>query len=239
MTELSQPTAGTARVLVVDDAAVMRASIRLCLETAGYRVLEAADGKEGLELAQKEKPALVILDVIMPVMGGIEVASELRAHGSVTPILMLTTRQEVPQRVSGLMAGADDYLGKPFDGRELLARVHALLRRQAKQTQRQCVLRFDQVTVDLEHKTAQRGGGPLPLTQTEFALLEMLASHMDSPVSRDLILDAVWGYTYFPNTRTVDTHIWRLRKKIGDNGENPRWIKKVHGEGYLLTGCRD
>ena len=230
---------GSARVLVVDDDAAMRASMRICLEAAGYRVLEASDGKQGLERAQQEKPALIVLDVVMPAMGGLEVASELRGHGNTTPILMLTTRQEVSQRVSGLMAGADDYLGKPFDGRELLARVHALLRRQAKQTQKQRTLRFDQMTVDLERKTATRGSVSLPLTRTEFALLELLAAHMDAPVSRELILDAVWGYTYFPSTRTVDTHIWRLRKKIGDNGENPRWIKRIQAEGYLLTGCSD
>ena len=239
MNEPTLPGGGHARILIVEDDAGVRICVRRCLETAGYRVLEAADGQRGLELAQREKPALIILDVVMPVMGGLEVATELRRLGNTTPILMLTTRQEVPQRVSGLLAGADDYLGKPFDMRELLARVFALLRRQMTPAQKPRRLRFESVTVDLERKTAIRNKAFLSLTPTEFALLDLLAAHLDSPVSRDLILDAVFGYTYLPTTRTVDTHVWRLRKKIGDSGDNPRWIKKVHGEGYLLTGCTD
>lgn len=227
-----------ARILVVDDDAAVRASVRRCLESAGHRVLEAADGARGMALVVEERPALLVLDVAMPEMGGLEVASELRRRGDTTPILMLTTRREVPQRVSGLMAGADDYLAKPFDRRELLARVYALLRRQERQTARARVLRFGPVRVDLDRRAVLREAAPLTLTQTEFAILDLLAAHLDAPVSRDLMLDAVWGYTYLPDTRTVDTHIWRLRKKLGDSGENPRWIKKVRGEGYMLTGCQ-
>jgi len=225
------------RILVVDDERPMRASICQCLQAEGYRVLEAADGALGLDLIAKEKPALVILDVMMPNLTGLEVAAELRRLGLTIPVLMLTTRQEISEKVEGLNAGADDYLGKPFDRRELLARVQALLRRQTttQTTQAISVLRFGEVEVDLSKLTAHKGKTPLPLTRTEYALLELLAKNMGAPVSRDLILDAVWGYTYFPSTRTVDTHIWRLRKKIGDNGEAPRWLKKAQGEGYVLT----
>ena len=225
------------RILVVDDERQMRASICQCLEAEGYRVLEATDGVEGLDVIAKEKPELVVLDVMMPNLTGIEVAAEMRRLGLTIPILMLTTRSEVTQKVEGLDAGADDYLGKPFDRRELVARVQALLRRQniTQTTKAISVLRFGEVEVDLEKHTACLGKTPLPLTRTEFALLELLAKNMGSPVSRDLILDAVWGYTYFPSTRTVDTHIWRLRKKIGDNGDTPRWLKKAQGEGYILT----
>jgi len=225
------------RILVVDDERPMRASICQCLQAEGYRVLEAVDGAEGLDLIAKEKPSLVILDVMMPNLTGFEVAAELRRLGLTIPVLMLTTRQEISEKVEGLNAGADDYLGKPFDRRELLARVQALLRRQTttQTTQAISVLRFGDVEVDLTKLTANKGKTPLPLTRTEYALLELLAKHMGTPVSRDLILDAVWGYTYFPSTRTVDTHIWRLRKKIGDNGETPRWLKKAQGEGYVLT----
>lgn len=227
-----------ARILVTEDDPRIRAGIRLSLESAGYRVLEASDGAQGLKLVHEEKPSLVILDVMMPELDGISTVAEIRRLGIGTPILMLTTQMEVNDRVRGLDAGADDYLGKPFDKRELLARVHALLRREQREKNSRVVLRFDDVEVNLESKTAARASAPLSLTRTEFALLELLAKHLGSPVSRDLMLDSVWGYTYFPSTRTVDTHIWRLRKKIGDSGETPRWIKKVHGEGYVLT-CSD
>jgi len=225
------------RILVVDDERPMRASICQCLQAEGYRVLEAADGAQGLDLIAKEKPSLVILDVMMPNLTGLEAAAELRRLGLTIPVLMLTTRQEVSQKVEGLNSGADDYLGKPFDRRELLARVQALLRRQTitQTTQAISSLRFGDVEIDLEKHTACKGKTPLPLTRTEYALLELLAKNMGNPVSRDLILDAVWGYTYFPSTRTVDTHIWRLRKKIGDSGETPRWLKKAQGEGYILN----
>jgi len=225
------------RILVVDDERPMRASISQCLQAEGYRVLEAADGVLGLDLIAKEKPSLVILDVMMPNLTGLEVAAELRRLGLTIPVLMLTTRQEIAEKVEGLNAGADDYLGKPFDRRELVARVQALLRRQTTTETAKAisVLRFGDVEVDLVQHTASKGKTPLPLTRTEYALLELLAKNMGAPVSRDLILDVVWGYTYFPSTRTVDTHIWRLRKKIGDSGETPRWLKKSQGEGYILT----
>lgn len=225
------------RILVVDDERPMRASICQCLLAEGYRVLEAFDGAQGLEMVGKEKPTLVVMDVMMPNLTGIELAAEIRRLGMNIPILMLTTRSEVSQKVEGLEAGADDYLAKPFDRRELVARVQALLRRQAVHETAKAVrlLRFGDVEVDLEKREAVKAGAPIPLTRTEFALLELLAKNLGCPVSRDLILDAVWGYTYFPSTRTVDTHVWRLRKKIGDSGEEPRWLKKAQGEGYLLT----
>ncbi|MBK9992057.1 MAG: response regulator transcription factor [Verrucomicrobia bacterium] len=225
------------RILVVDDERPMRASICQCLRAEGYRVLEASDGAQGLDMITKEKPELVVLDVMMPNLTGIEVVAAMRRLGLNTPVLMLTTRNEVPQKVEGLDAGADDYLGKPFDRRELLARVQSLLRRQTAAVTADAisVLRFGNVVVDLEKRTASNGKAVLPLTCTESALLELLAKHMGTPVARDMILDVVWGYTYFPSTRTVDTHIWRLRKKIGDNGEEPRWLKKAQGEGYVLT----
>lgn len=225
------------RILVVDDEKAMRASISQCLQAAGYRVLEAADGAQGIDILSKEKPALIVLDVMMPNLTGLEMVAEVRRLGLAIPVLMLTTRNEIAEKVDGLNAGADDYLGKPFDRRELLARVQALLRRHttAQTVQMISLLRFGDVEIDLEKRTATKGQLQVPLTRTEFALLELLAKNMGTPVSRDHILDVVWGYTYFPSTRTVDTHIWRLRKKIGDNGEAPRWLKKAQGEGYILT----
>lgn len=228
---------GTARVLVVEDDVSVRAIVRHCLTAAGYRVLEADAGDKGLALALKEKPALIVLDVALPGLNGDRVAAELRRLGHTVPILMLTTRNGVDDRVDGLIAGADDYLGKPFDRRELLARIHALLRRQTQQTGARRTLRFGDLTVDLAGRAAARGAEPVSLTRTEFSLLDLLARNLGTPVSRELILDAVWGYTYLPTTRTVDTHIYRLRKKLGDNGDEPRWLKKAQGEGYLLDAA--
>ena len=220
---------------MVDDDFAVRASVVRCLQAPGYRVLEATDGAEGVEMALKEKPALIIIDVVMPRLGGVEAVEEMRRLGINVPVLMLTTRAETPQRVKGLMAGADDYLGKPFDREELLARVYALLRKHERVTPISRTLRFDQLVVDLDQKIARRGGEDVALRKTEYALLELFAAHPGAAVSREQMLDAVWGYTYFPSTRTVDTHIWRLRKKIGDSGENPRWLKRAHGQGYVLT----
>lgn len=213
----------------------VRAIVRHCLTSAGYRVLEADAGDKGLALALKEKPALLVLDFALPGLTGAQIAAELRRLGQAVPILMLTTRNGVNDRVDGLVAGADDYLGKPFDRRELLARIHALLRRQGPAgTGEQRVLKFGDLTVDLIQRTARRGEETVALTRTEYSLLDLLAKKIGAPVTRELILDAVWGYTYLPTTRTVDTHIYRLRKKLGDNGDDPRWLKKAQGEGYLL-----
>ncbi len=208
--------------------------VRTVLENHGYRIIQADNGGTGLELALKERPDLVILDVDMPVLSGIEVCQELRRLNFASPILMLTVRQHIEDKVAGLNAGADDYLGKPFDGRELLARVHSLLRRRSREEHEVLALDLGDIHVDFGHKTATRGDQPLALTKTEYALLALLARHPGQTVSRETILDVVWGYARFPNTRTVDTHIWRLRKKIGDDGDEPRWIKRIHGQGYSL-----
>ncbi len=222
------------RILVVEDEPELMTTVRLCLTGTGYRVLEAADGARGLEVALTESPDLVVLDVMMPGMNGFDVCAALRERKFAQPILMLTTRQEVSDRVKGLGLGADDYLGKPFDARELLARIHALLRRFQRANAQPPVLKFAQVIVDLGKQTATRKDKPLPLTKTEFAILELLASKPGEPVTREQLLASVWGYTYLPNTRTVDTHIWRLRKKLGDDGEEPHWIKSLPGRGYAL-----
>lgn len=209
--------------------------MKLCLSGAGYRVLEAADGARGVQLALEEKPDLILLDVILPKVNGFDVCSELRRQNFDRPILMLTTRTEVPDRVKGLAAGADDYLAKPFDSRELLARIHALLRRFQRDEPATRTLRLGDITIDLAQQTATRAGEALRLTRTEYALLGLLAETPGRPVSREQMLAGIWGYTYLPNTRTVDTHIWRLRKKLGDDGEDPRWIKNAAGKGYLLA----
>ena len=222
------------RILVVEDEPELMASVRICLVGAGYRVLEAEDGERGFDLALSEDPDLLILDVMLPQRNGFDVCSDLREKKFPHPILMLTNRSEVSDRVKGLSLGADDYLGKPFDSRELLARVHALLRRLERNEPPERVLRFSDFVVDLERQTAEKAAKPLSLTKTEFAILELLAAEPNRPVTRDQLLAKVWGYTYLPNTRTVDTHIWRLRKKLGDEGDEPKWIKNIPGKGYVL-----
>ena len=170
----------------------------------------------------------------MPRLNGWQALEKLRLRGCRSPVMMLTGRTEIDDRVRGLAAGADDYLCKPCDFRELLARVQALLRRSQPEASGLTVLHFGDITVDLATRSAASIDGPVALTRTEFALLELLARHYGRPVTRETILDAVWGYTNRPNTRTVETHIWRLRGKLGDQGDDSRWIRTVPGAGYLL-----
>ena len=223
------------RVLIVDDEVHLMKIIKTCLTREGYRVLQATTGERGLRMALEEKPDLVVLDVMLPGLDGVAVCAELRRLHFPAPVLMLTSKAEVEHRIRGLNTGADDYLPKPFDHREFLARVKALLRRQQRDEKKSFLLRFGDAHVDLEKRSATRGANPLKLTKTEFALLNLLAKDAGKSVSREQILDSVWGYTYFPTTRTVDTHIYRLRKKLRDDGEHPKWIQKIQGEGYCLS----
>lgn len=223
------------RILIIEDDEQVRCVLNTCLSCLGFRVIESADGQQGLELALQEKPDLVVLDLDLPGLDGLTVCRELRRLYFTAPILMLTGRGMVDERVIGLESGADDYLIKPFVAQEFIARVRALLRRHERAAQTAKVLEFGPVRVNLEQHTATSGVQPIALTKTEFALLELLASHQGQTVSRETMLDVVWGYTRFPTTRTVDTHIWRLRKKIGDTGETHRWIIGVAGTGYRLV----
>lgn len=222
------------RILLVDDEPALLHTVRMALEREGYRVIDAPTGESGVKLALDERPDLVVLDIDLPGMDGFAVCRELRRVYFTAPILMLTGRGHVDEKIFGLNSGADDYLSKPFELRELLARVQALVRRHERNEQKTLVLEFGPVRVDFGERTAWRDGKPLALSKTEFALLELLARNRDQPVSRTTILDVVWGYTRFPTTRTIDTHVWRLRQKLGDDGENPRWIVPVHGHGYCL-----
>jgi len=212
----------------------MRTALKDCLESEGYRVLTAADGQSGLERALAEKPDLILLDIMMPRLDGFALCAELRRLNNPVPILMLTARGQIEDRVHGLDVGADDYLVKPFSTEELLARVRALLRRVRKPTRAPPVLTFGDTRVDLAKQTATRCRKPVHLTAKEFAMLRLLAEAQGEPVSRERFLDIVWGYTAFPTTRTVDNHIASLRSKIEQDPENPRWIQTVHGVGYRL-----
>lgn len=222
------------RILIVEDELVMRTALKDCLEAEDYRVLLAADGEAGLKKALEEKPDLVLLDIMMPRLDGYAMCAELRRVGNAVPVLMLTAKGQVDDRVTGLDAGADDYLVKPFSTDELLARVRALLRRTKRQARSVTKLTLGDVKIDLMKQTAVRGKKPLHLTAKEFAMLRLLAESPGEPVSREKFLDVVWGYGSFPTTRTVDNHIASLRAKVEADPERPRWIKTVHGIGYKL-----
>jgi len=222
------------RLLVIEDELPMRTALSDALGAEGYRVLTAADGETGLRRAIEEKPDLILLDIMMPRMDGFTVCAEMRRLANTTPILMLTAKGQVEDRVRGLDAGADDYLVKPFSTEELLARVRALLRRVRQQTRAATALSLGAVEIDLARQMARRGRREVHLTAREFAMLRLMAESPGEPVSRERFLDAVWGYTAFPTTRTVDNHIASLRAKIEPDPDDPRWIKTVHGVGYKL-----
>jgi DNA-binding response OmpR family regulator len=222
------------RILIIEDELPMRRGLEDCLSAEGYRVFSAADGESGLQRALDEQPDLILLDIMMPKLDGFAVAAELRRLGRITPILMLTAKGQVEDRVNGLDAGADDYLVKPFSIEELLARVRALLRRTHKNGLATTKLEFGDLTVDLARQTAMRGKRELHLTPKEFAMLRLMAATPGEPVSRERFLDAVWGYGAYPTTRTVDNHIASLRRKLEKNPDDPRWLKTVHGVGYKL-----
>jgi DNA-binding response OmpR family regulator len=222
------------RILIIEDETPMRTALADLLAAEGYRTLTAADGQRGLERALAEKPDLILLDVMMPKLDGFALCAELRRLANAVPVLMLTAKGQIEDRVTGLDAGADDYLVKPFSTDELLARVRALLRRMERKTRRALKLKLDEVEIDLARQTATRGKRQLHLTAKEFAMLRLLSEAEGEPVSRERFLDAVWGYTAFPTTRTVDNHIASLRSKLEKNPDAPRWIKTVHGVGYKL-----
>jgi DNA-binding response OmpR family regulator len=219
--------------LIIDDEEFLRQSFGKVLMQAGYRFLEAGDGVSGIELAERTKPDLILLDVHMAGLNGWQTLQGLQERGLRQPVIMLTGDNAVESRVRGLGAGADDYLGKPCDLRELLARVHAALRRRQPE-QAPVRLRFGEIDVNLTERTATQSGRPFSLTRTEFEMLDYLAKHVGRPVERTKMLAAVWGYARDAHTRTLETHIWRLRTKLGDGGSEPKWIRTVSGVGYTL-----
>jgi len=222
------------RVLVVeDDRAILRGLV-LNLELEGYRVFSAEDGESGYALLKKQKPDLVILDIMLPKMSGFEFCRRARAESVGVPILMLTVRGEEADRVRGLDTGADDYVTKPFSVAELLARVRALLRRAERPPGHGLIdeLRFDDVEVDFRKCEARKGGIAFELTRKEFGLLRLLASREGEVLTRDELLDRVWGYDSCPTSRTVDNHVAQLRAKLEATPAEPRHLVTVHGMGY-------
>jgi DNA-binding response OmpR family regulator len=225
------------RILVIeDDRAILRGLVDN-LEYESYQVLSATDGAEGYRIIREQKPDLIILDLMLPRMSGYELCRKVRAEGDATPILMLTARGEETDRVLGLDLGADDYVTKPFSVPELMARVRALLRR--AQAQRSSPLpdelRFDDVVIDFKSYEARKGDQELKLSRKEFGVLRLLAARMGEVVTRDELLNEVWGYDQYPTTRTVDNHIASLRSKLEDDPADPRHLLTMHGIGYKLV----
>jgi len=223
-----------ARILLVEDEPAMRMALSDILESEGYRLQTAADGDAGLRQAIEQQPDLILLDVMLPKLDGFAVCAELRRLEIAIPVLMLTAKGQVQDRVMGLDSGADDYLVKPFSTDELLARVRALLRRRTATQRSVHTLLYGDVQVDLVKLTAFRGSESLRLTAKEFAVLRLLAEAGGEPVTRQRFLDRVWGYAAFPTTRTVDNHIASLRAKLEVSADAKPWIDTVHGVGYRL-----
>ena len=231
------PTNGhKTRILIVEDEPAMVAGLRDNFEYEGYEVISAGDGAEGLERALTESPDLVVLDVMMPRMSGLDVCKQLKSERPSIPIIMLTARGQEIDKVVGLELGADDYVTKPFSIRELMARVKAVLRRASPATPAPEIYRFSDVEVNVRTNQVLRAGHPVELSSKEFALLAYFVAHPAETLTRDRLLDAVWGYENYPNTRTVDTHIVHLRQKVEPNPEEPRFILTVHGSGYKFIG---
>jgi DNA-binding response OmpR family regulator len=222
------------RILIVEDEAPMRAVLKDILEGEGFRVLTAMDGEAGLKAAIDERPDLILLDVMLPKLDGFALCSELRRLTVHAPVLMLTAKGRIEDRVTGLDSGSDDYLVKPFSTNEMLARVRALLRRVYRQKRIVATLELGDIRIDLLQQTARRRRSDIHLTAKEFAMIRLMAEAAGEPVTRERFLDVVWGYAAFPTTRTVDNHIASLRAKLESDPENPQWIRTVHGIGYKL-----
>ncbi|MBI1387598.1 MAG: response regulator [bacterium] len=221
------------RILIVEDEPDMRRGLQDNLEFDNYDVVTTSNGIEGLRLAQKEEFDLILLDLMLPGMDGIDVCRKLKEAGSTTPIIMLTARGSEADRVEGLEIGADDYITKPFSLRELMARIRAILRRVHHDDQFQVhEYRFGEFAVDFDNLTARRNDRELEFSSREFEILKLLIENEGKIVTREQFLKQVWGYTNVPATRTVDNHIAKLRQKIEDEPDNPRHIITAHRQGY-------
>lgn len=234
------------KVLVIDDAENIIEFIRLGLRYEGFQVESAPDGEQGVTLAQRLNPDLIILDVMMPGMDGLEVCRRLRANPTTSdiPILMLTAKDEVSDRILGLQTGADDYLTKPFDFYELLERIRAILRRQKRAKSAQSsdaenngqVLQFGDLRLNTSTREVTRGGRQIELTATEYNLLHLFMNHPRQVLDRQTILNRVWGYDFLGETNIIEVYVRYLREKIEDSPSTPRLIQTVRSVGYVLKG---
>lgn len=225
-----------AKILIVEDKKDLVEGLVFNLQAQGYETSVAYDGEEGLSIATKENPDLIILDVMLPKKDGFQVCRALRSEGFDMPVLMLTARSEEADKVLGFDVGADDYLTKPFGILELSARVRALLKRRRKEPQEFDEFRFGECFLDFKNHKAKKGSVTVELTAREFAMMQLFVKNRGRVISRDEFLDEIWGYDRFPTTRTVDIHIARLRQKLEEKPDSPEFILTVHGYGYKFVG---
>ncbi|TRX65820.1 response regulator transcription factor [Carboxylicivirga sp. M1479] len=225
------------RILVIEDEPDMQSGIKDNLEFEGYEVDTASDGKEGLQKILNDGFDLVLLDVMLPLMSGFDVCKKVRHENNETPIIFLTAKGEEIDKVIGLESGGDDYLTKPFSLRELMARVKAVLRRTEKQTttQKEALISIGKLSVNFTTYTASVNGEEVKMTSKEFEILQYFLKHKNATISRDSLLDNVWGYDFQPTARTIDNFILKLRHKIEENPNEPQIILTVHGMGYRLV----
>lgn len=222
------------RILIVEDDPSIAAGLKMAFTAEGYEVECASEGRAGWERARKGDLALVILDIMLPGMSGLEITKKLREQEHRLPIILLTARGEEDDRVLGLELGADDYITKPFSVRELVARVRSVLRRSKQGPEQPQLFRFGDVEVDFKRQQVTKAGRNLEFSAREFRLLAYFIAHSGTMLSREQLLNDIWGYDVFPTTRTVDNHVARIRKKIEDEPESPRFILTVRGAGYLF-----
>ena len=224
------------KILIVDDEEHIVELIKFNLEANGYKTITASNGLEALELAKNEKPDLVLLDIMLPGLNGNDVCKEIRKDTEIStmPIIMITAKGEELDRILGLELGADDYVTKPFSVRELMARIKAVLRRTKVETVND-TYSFGNVSIDFNKHEVMKNGEKVELTLKEFELLQILIKNRGRVLTRDLLLDKIWGYEFIGETRTIDVHIRYLRKKIEDDDKNPRFIETIRGIGYRFN----
>jgi two-component system alkaline phosphatase synthesis response regulator PhoP len=224
------------RILLIEDEPGLVLTLTDRLESEGYQVQAASDGPGGLDRATRERWDVILLDVMLPGASGFDVCRDLRQRGVGTPVIMLTARGQVVDKVLGLKLGADDYLTKPFEMLELLARIEVQLRRRTKDGSAPTEYRFGDVVVNFRKAEVTRGGRVAELSAREFLLLKYFIEHREATLSRDELLNEVWGYHSMPSTRTVDVHVAWLRQKIEPNPRQPQYVLTVHGLGYKFVG---
>ena len=225
------------KILIIEDEEDLVKGLKLNLADEVYEVDWATDGVEGLRKALEERPDLIILDIMLPKMNGLDICRELRQKNINIPIIMLTAKGEEIDKVLGLEIGADDYMTKPFSIRELLARIKAHLRREKRERKTVPeVYRFGDVEIDFTHFKVKRKDKDLDLTSLEIDIMKYFIAHREEVVTREALLDKVWGYEKYPTTRTIDNHILKLRKKIEADPSHPEYILSIYGEGYRFVG---